>query len=371
MSAGAPAPTTAVVTNFRLLPEGRWQLGVVVKRSFRLEDGRRFVVAERQVPPEDEEATAWKPATDVVVRGSLWTYASNGREAIATIEIGPHRDRVRATGDRVVTGASSGRPQVSEPEPFESMPLTYERCYGGFDRGAYDRLGDVIAERCTRVLGLELDDVSRFTYPRNRRGVGFYVGVDADRLKNAPIPNLDDPDDPVEPERLIRSSASDWLNAPVPVALDWIEPGDFPRSAHWGYPPPIGDASSLPELRAGTVSTEEIAARRSFPSIPTPRALCGTRFGHSGLRLHGGEEIRLDNLHASWRQIRANLPREAPAIRLQPPGCPWFDLEPQLDTVVLDLDAERLAMVWSAKLEVAGPYPEEELALTVTEVRWP
>jgi hypothetical protein len=336
-----------------------------------LEDGRRFVVAERQVPPEDEEATAWKPATDVVVRGSLWTYVSDGREAIATIEIGPHRARVRATGDRVITGLSNGRAQVSEPKSFESMPLTHERCYGGFDRGAHDRLGDAVAERCTRVLGLELDDVSRFTYPRNRRGLGFYVGVDADRLKDAPIPNLDDPNDPIEPEDLVRSSADDWLNAQVPVALDWIEPGDFPRSAHWGYPPPIGDTSTLPELRAGTVSTEEIAARRSFPSIPAPRALCGTRFGHSGLRLHGGEEIRLDNLHASWRQIRANLPREAPAIRLQPPGCPWFDLEPQLDTVVLDLDAERLAMVWSAKLEVAGPYPEEELALTVTEVRWP
>ncbi len=360
---------TAAVANFRLLPEGRWHLGVLVKRTFRVVEGQRFAVAKDQPAPVDEETTAWKPATDVVVRGHVWAASGSAREQRASIEVASYRETVRATGDRVIDGFSGGSPVLSAPASFEKIPFTFDRCYGGFDRGAYERLGDAKADEGVRS-GAELETVSRFTYARNRRGIGFRVAVDLARLVGAAVPNLDDPDDPVTPERLIRESSDDWFAAPRPVALDWIEPLDFPRSAHWGVPvDPRG--SRLPELEEGTVSEQELQRQASFPPIPSPRALCGTRFGQRGLRLQGGEEVRIENMHSALAQVRASLPRERPAIRLQPPGCPWFDLDPQLDTVVLDLDEERLSMVWSAKLEVAGRYPDDELAQVVAEVRWP
>lgn len=360
---------STTVTNFRLLPEGHWHLGLLVKRTFKMEGGRRFAVAKEQPSPIDEETTAWKAATDVVVRGHVWSASSSAREQRASIEVGTYRQAVRATGARVIEGFSGGIPLFSTPRTFERVPLAFEGCYGGFDRGAYERLGDPKADEGVRS-GADLDTVSRFTYPRNRRGIGFHVAVAPDRLVGAPVPSLDEPDDPVTPERLIRAHSDDWPEAPRPVALDWIEPLDFPRSAHWGVPAKIL-GGRLREKEEGTVSESELEPQRSFPPIPSPRALCGSSFGQQGARLVGGEDIRIDSMHSQWREIRAPVPCNAPAVRLQPPGCPWFDLEPQLDTVVIDLDAERLAMVWSAKLEVAGRYPPDELAQVLAEVRWP
>jgi len=361
---------TATVINFRVLPEGRWHLGTVIKRCYSLTDGQRIRLAADQQVPVDDEATAWKPSTDVAIRGHVYTSSPGGSsEQHASAEIGTMLSVVRATGDRSVEDIVAGVPRFSRPLPFERIPLVFDRCYGGFDRGAHDRLGDWRADHGVG-LGADLDSVSRFTYPRNRRGSGFSIAIDLPRLIGSAVPNLDDPENPVVPERLIRASAEDWVAAPPPVALDWIEPLDFPRSAHWGVPPSV-HGGRPPELDDGLVSEAELDSPQTFPPIPSPRALCGTRFGHRGIRLRGGEEVRLDNLHPTWRHIRTNLPSDAPIVRMQPPGCPWFDLEPQLDTVVLDLDAERLSMVWSAKLEVAGRYPDDELAQVVAEVRWP
>ncbi len=357
-----------MVTNFRLLPDGRWHIGVVAKRTASLEDACHLATTLEQSAPAGEETTAWKPATDVVVRGSIYA-ASPLREQCAHIELGPHVRKIRATGDRVIEHIAGGAPVFSLPSAFERMPMRFERCYGGFDRGAYERLGDPEADEGLRI-GAALDSVSKFAYPRNRRGTGFFVAIDPGRLIGASLPSLDDPDDPVTPERLLRASPEDWVAAPRPVALDWVEPFDFPRSAHWGAPP-VTFAGHLPELEERIVTEADLASDRPFPPKPSARSMCGTLLGHRGIRLRGGEDIRLDNLHPTWRHIRTNLPSDAPLVRLQPPGCPWFELEPQLDTVVLDLDAKRLSMVWSAKLEVAGKYPDDELAQVVAEVRWP
>ena len=42
----------------------------------------------------------------------------------------------------------------------------------------------------------------------------------------------------------------------------------------------------------------------------------------------------------------------------------------ELMSVAIDLDRERLSMVWSATLPVASQYPPEEFAQTETRVRF-
>lgn len=68
---------------------------------------------------------------------------------------------------------SNGTLQPSQPVPFESMPLTYERAYGG--------KADV--------------DGSELSYPANPDGVGFYVTPE--QAEGQPLPNLEDVENPI------------------------------------------------------------------------------------------------------------------------------------------------------------------------------
>jgi hypothetical protein len=359
-----------LVTNFRLLPGGRWHLGLVVCTVHRLIAGRRFEVAQRLTEPADEETTAWKPGTDVVVRGSVYASGAPKREVSAVVEMGPHRAMIRATGDRIIEGFSSGRPVFSTPREFECMRLEATRAYGGFDRGAYERVGDSFADESVR-MGAELDSSSRFTYPRNRRGCGYAVSLQLERLLETRVPNLDYPDDPVTPERLIRESAHDWVDAPRPVLLDWVEPTDFPRAAHWRVLHPVArvDSRRLSASERALLEPADLEEGGVAP-VTSPRALNGSLLGLTGLRVEAGAELRLTNLHREHAEVFAHLPADRPGLRMRPPGCFWFDLEPQLDTIVLDVDEDTLRMVWTGKLEVAGRYPDDEVAEVETEVRW-
>ncbi len=76
------------------------------------------------------------------------------------VRIGPCQKTLQVFGERVwVQGVLELRPL--EPRPFESMPLVYERSYGG------------AAE------------------PRNPVGRGFYASARA--AVEQPLPNLEDP----------------------------------------------------------------------------------------------------------------------------------------------------------------------------------
>ena len=70
-----------------------------------------------------------KPRVDVLVNGTAYVPGGRpAREVIVELEAGGIRKRVRVIGDRVRTmiGASA-------PQPFVSMPLVYERAFGGTD----------------------------------------------------------------------------------------------------------------------------------------------------------------------------------------------------------------------------------------------
>ena len=118
-------------------------LYVVVKATFALEP--RLEVAEEQLPPvlEDEywgepnssslkyasDMHLGKPGTDVVVIGSAWAPEGKSVTQIdAGIAIADRRKLVRVFGERAWRRGGAG---FSAPEPFESLPIVYERAYGG------------------------------------------------------------------------------------------------------------------------------------------------------------------------------------------------------------------------------------------------
>ena len=367
---GAASGPAAAISQFRLLPGGAWHLGVVVRRTYLLADGKHWQVSTKPTPPDPDEETPWKPGTDVVVRGHVYAPGGAVTETFASVEVGSVRRKIRATGERVVEGLRGGIAVFSDPSPFERIPLTFERSYGGFDRGAYELYGDTMADLAVEAGG-DLELVSKFGYARNQRGVGFYIAGATTRLPGARVPNLDDPDDPVTPERLIRASALDWIDAPTPAALDWLPATSFPRCLHFGLAiEPRRSQRPIREVELGDIGDSDLDGTSQFPGIYDVRALSGASPGMGRARLVGGEPVRLIGLHPSSREITSALPGEALRVMIRPPGCPPFEVAGELNSVVFDLDRNQLALSWGAKLEVAGRYPESELALVTAEARF-
>lgn len=367
------------VRQFRLLPTGEWHLGVQVRQTYRWDDRGALLVAASQKPVGQDESAAWKPSTDVILEGFAYAPGGWGTQVVAQLQVGSTMRQVRATGDRAIEACWGTNVEWSEPEAFDRMALDRTRAYGGFDKVAFELEGDAAAE-VAADFGADLAAASRFSYPRNPRGVGFYLAAGGDRNRGRPVPNLDDPEDPVEPGRLIRGGWDDWIDAPTPASWGWTELTDFPRSALLGVPwQARAPSRRIRELDLGAISERDLRPKRAPESavgclppglFTEPRIALGAAPGWSGVRIVGGESIVMRNLEARVRETVLVVPRRPPSIRLRPPGCGWFQLEPQIDSLVLHPEERELGLVFSARLRVAGPYPNDELAQVERAIEW-
>ena len=167
----------------------------------------RLALAAEQVPPTladqyhgDPAASSLraaadlhlgKPGTDVLLIGSA--RAPEGRAVARTlvaIAVAGRQKRIHVSGNRVWR---NGRP--SDPEPFEAMPLSWERAFGGVHRS-----GDAVAAE-----------------ERNPVDCGFAGGRSAADMEGLPVPNLEDPAAPLEqigqtpPPACLAPIAPSWL----------------------------------------------------------------------------------------------------------------------------------------------------------------
>ena len=139
-----------------------------------------------------------KPGTDVLLAGSA--HVTNGREAVrlqVAMTVADRRKVVQVTGNRVWR---DGRP--SSPEPFQSMPLVWERAFGG----SYQ------------------SDGRSGVHDRNPVGCGIPAGRSPADMEGLPLPNLEDPASLIE-----QAGAS-----PTPVSFGPIAPSWLPRRAYAG-----------------------------------------------------------------------------------------------------------------------------------------
>jgi len=114
-----------------------------------------------------------KPGTDVLLQGSAW--AAQGQvvtQSWVRVGVAGREKSIRVSGDR--TWGVDGTPTA--PQPFEAMPLVWERAFGGVH---------VLADH---MLAEE----------RNPIGVGFAGKRGTDELVGHPVPNLEDPATPLE-----------------------------------------------------------------------------------------------------------------------------------------------------------------------------
>lgn len=113
-----------------------------------------------------------RSGTDVIVLGDAVAEAPV-EQLTVRVEAGPYRHEVAVYGDRVWEQGEGGlRP--SSPQPFDRMPLTCSRAYGG-------------------QLVTELGTVAHQLNPRGR---GFYT--EEQQARGGPLPNLEDPENPIQ-----------------------------------------------------------------------------------------------------------------------------------------------------------------------------
>jgi hypothetical protein len=295
-------------------PDGIESLFTVVKGTFRLEDG--LVPAPKQAPVrmKDEhhgdplessirlpsDISLMKPGTDVLLLGHCHAPRGKATHADVSLSAGSAHKVVRVFGDRVwVRDAVGFAP--SAPEPFEVMPLVWERAFGGADDASAGPATD----------------------SRNPVGIGFRADDGRKGVEGRPLPNLEDPSEPM----------SSWKQTPTPACF-------APVSAHW-------------EPRrsfAGTYDDSWQKARAPFlPTDFDPRFF---QLAPAGLVVEGhlqpGEWIEVRGASSSGQLgfflplVRIEATYVLDGVRRVRPAV--------LDTVVIEPEASIVTLVWRAVL---------------------
>jgi len=248
------------------------------------------------------EMTLVKPSTDILLRGLA--HAPGGRparEVDVTLRVGSIAKTVRVFGDRVwEAGVLKARP--SEPAPFETMPLIYERAFGGVDTDPVDP---------AKVDFEPRNPVGRGLVPTNARA----------GAEGRPLPNLEDP------SALIRGPK----DRPAPAGFGPVAPHWEPRKSYAGT------------YDEGWMKTRAPYLPRDFdPRFfqVAPPGLIAKEY------LKGGEPVEILNATPSGR-LSFNLPTCTPELIFlfdgrehRPPA--------NLDTILFDTESGRLWMVWRA-----------------------
>ncbi len=200
-----------------------------------------------------------KPATDIIVQGLALAPDDRPVQSMdVSVQVGDVFKRVTVTGDRYWQGD-----RITPPEPFVSMPMVYERAFGG------------------RVM--DEDNALLAIHEYNPVGVGMAASYAGAMVSGEiRLPNLEDPAHPIHKRS----------DRPLPAGF-----GAVP--AHWE-----------PRLSlAGTYDQSWLNHRAPWlPDDFNPFWLnCGSRGLVCSRHLTGGEPVVLSGMHPEGA-IRATIP---------------------------------------------------------------
>ena len=333
-------------------PEGEYILSVLLKRTYDIIPGRLCVRAEedRPVIPGDvpwgnpmnstvrfeSDFVPYKPATDVVINGKA--YAPEGKPTTTctvAIKIADCRKDVRIIGDRKTQFTKNQPPTFSNPAPFSTMELRYERAYGGID--------------------VYSDKRTSYPYPRNPMGQGFVVENTKEGIDNLELPNLEDPNDLLTPDRLLVSEYSRWQDQPMPAGLGWFPKYWRPRAELAGIMP--ADRPVEQELRKAYSAFLPAAQRPLYMKNGIRdmdfRFFNGASPGLVMPYLRGNEGISTANLAAEGI-VSFSLPGDRPEIGLDI-GEGVKQTKVVIHTVMIHMEERQVDIVWRGAIHYPGP----------------
>jgi hypothetical protein len=291
--------------------------------------------AETSTVREETDLVPYKLATDVVVIASARAPDEQPvRWMDAMVGVGARWKAIRVVGDRCCLWRPRRAPDFTDPAPFTAMEIRYDLAYGGED--------------------LVSDPIVPFYYPRNHRGTGVAVTNDRAIVEGLRLPNLEDPYDPLTPERIVLGAPERWVSQPLPQSFGWFQRTWYPRCSFVGAVPGLMDPDTeLPEERLGLVPKGQLALARQFklPSFDV-RFNTGASLGLALPYLGGGEEMRLVGLTRDG-ELRFLLPSDTPRLMLDI-GLGENELPVVLHTVSVRVDDGQVDLVWRGAHEYPG-----------------
>jgi hypothetical protein len=325
--------------------EGQRSAVVAVKRTYVLpeHDGDRMRLARTQLPLlvadavddptaplaasiESDFAPA-KSRCDVIVVGHVQPPAGTAPTTMqVAVQVGAMQKAVRVVGNRRWERRITGGVAASEPETIGRIPLTYAYAFGGMHT-------------------LDADGTAMDVYAPNPAGRGYAGPRARSHVVGLPLPNLEAPD------AAVTRPDGRW----VPSAF-----GPVPRIA---------------ASRAALAGTYDAGWRdERFPEIPAdfdPRFWQSAPVDQQIDPPRGGEAVVLEQLHPERARIECRLPRlEMPMLVLKR-GNRTMEPVAQVDTLVIDIDAETVTVVWRAAIPVQRSLLEiETIAAGTVCKRW-
>jgi hypothetical protein len=203
--------------------------------------------------------------------------------ALVGVRVAGRQKVLQVSGDRVARLSDRGALVFTAPVPFETMDIRYERAYGGTDVYSDKRIP------CP--------------YPRNPLGRGFAIARRPDVVDNLELPNIEDADNLLTPERLCIGEYTKWEEQPMPAGLGWFPKTSLPRAAFAGVMP--ADRALEQELRQAYARLVPAGQREAYLTNALPemdfRFFNGASPGLSMLHLTGDERIETVNLTSEGR----------------------------------------------------------------------
>ncbi|MEJ2620953.1 MAG: DUF2169 domain-containing protein [Candidatus Thiodiazotropha sp.] len=318
---------------------------VIVKRSYRIQSNGQLSRCETDnelinidqyydngdpdwaTVKYENELAPYKPSVDLVVIGKAYAPEGSPVESMPIeVQVGRRSKQLVVFGDRECRFQDNRDPDFTEPIPFTEMEIRYENAYGGQD---------------------EVSDVDLpFHYPRNNLGKGVVLRNCKEAVEGLPLPNIEDPDDLLSPERLIIGEAERWYLQPIPQGFGWRQRTWYPRSALLGSYPAFTQVGTItPEEEMGLLPENHIALAKQF-RLPTFESHFnnGASLGLIFQELAADEDVVLKGLSMDG-QMAFSLPGETPIITLDI-GVGEQQLSSRLQTVSIRPDEREVDIIW-------------------------
>ncbi len=248
----------------------------------------------------EADLVGMKPATDVYLNGIA--YAPRGKPT-TKVKVSFQIDRLRKEllvyGNRTWQRSLTGGVKLSSPEPFVTVPITYERAFGGFDQE------DPNPKK------------HRIDF-RNPVGSGF--ATRKNHVVGKPAPNIED---------LKQKLGKGW-----PAGFGAI-------ASYWS-----------PRKELGGTYDEEWAAKRKplLPADYDPKCLlCAPLDQQVPGYLKGGNQVELNNLTNSGR-LRFMIPKVSYQFETYI-GAKRKKHDSELVSVIIESEGPRLILVWQTSLQ--------------------
>ncbi len=311
--------------------DGRPIVVTVVRATFSIRRGG-LALAEEQSPVPlggevwypDADVSSWKhepeiafvkPSTDIVVLGSAYS-VRGGTEVEVAAQVGTTMRAARVIGDRVwVQGG------ITKPQPFERIPLVWERAFGGWDRTTGSPERPEFEQRNPVGTGF-----------RSKSGV-FESGIR--------LPNIENPSE------LLTS----YGQVVAPIGFGFTSSNWQPRAG-------LGGTYDANWMRDRMPLVPADFDRRFFnaaaPGLVAPRYLRGDEsVALVGMSPLGNVSFRLPGIARPICRISLGRKQEDVV------------LETVLDTVVIDMEDDRVFLTYRAHAPLRdGPHDVKSIAIS-------